>query len=53
MMTGAGAVLKQAEGLPVEKAAELMRSFLDNSQWGLGNSVVENVLKKAKLPFQK
>jgi hypothetical protein len=53
MMVEAGEVLKQAEGLPVEEGAELMKKFLSNSRWGRGNSVVENVLKKAKLPYQK
>lgn len=53
LMMGASAVLKQAEGLPVEEAAELMKAFLSQSGWGNGNSVVEGVLKKTSLPFQK
>lgn len=53
LMMGASAVLKQAEGLPVEEAAVLMKAFLSQSGWGNGNSVVEGVLKKTSLPFQK
>lgn len=45
-MKEASAVLNQVKGLPDQEAAEQMRSFLWQAGWGMGNGVVESVVRK-------
>ncbi len=51
LMKGASTVLSQVEGLPVEEAAELMKAFIKQAGWGMGNSVVQEVLKNSSRTF--